>query len=280
MEENLKDTEQSVEQSVENKKPENRRLKRKWWFTLLKKIMKCRYKKPRFVYLGEEIKNGGIILSNHEGTDAPLSLEIYLNAPIRMWGASEMNSGLIKMYKYQTRVYYHEKKHWNLHLARLFCLIASPLTNLFYKGLDLISTYRDTNFMKTVKESMEAIEKGQNLVIFPEDSTNGYLDELEGFHKGFVVFANSALRKGYDLPIYVSYFRKRDKTYIIDKPVMFSELVKNSTSKEDLAKKLCLRCNELGKMKFDENGNLVENPLEKSEIEIVEPDKEDCKLVG
>ena len=44
------------------------------------------------------------------------------------------------MYKYQTRVYYHEKKHWNLHLARLFCLLASPLTNLFYKGLNLIST--------------------------------------------------------------------------------------------------------------------------------------------
>lgn len=278
MEEKVKETVDSVENKTN--KPVDRRLKRKWWFSFLKKLMKSRYKKPRFVYLGEEIKNGGIILSNHEGTDAPMSLEIYLNAPIRMWGASEMNSGLVKLYKYQTRVYYHEKKHWNLHLARLFCLIASPLTNLFYKGLDLISTYRDTNFMKTIKESMDALSMGHNLVIFPEDSTNGYLDELEGFHKGFVVFANHALRKGYDLPIYVSYFRKSDKTYIIDKPVMFSELLKQSESKEDLAKKLCLRCNELGKMKFDENGNLIEQSLNENEIEIVEPDKEDCKLVG
>ena len=94
--------------------------------------MKCRYKQPKFVYLGEEISTGGVILSNHEGTDAPMSLEIYCNKPLRMWGAHEMNSGLIKMYKYQTRVYYHEKKGWNLHLARLFCVIASPLTNLFY----------------------------------------------------------------------------------------------------------------------------------------------------
>lgn len=262
-----------------SQKPADRKLKRKWWFRCLKKMMKSRYKQPRFVYLGDEIKNGGIILSNHEGTDAPMSLEIYLNAPIRMWGASEMNSGLVKMYKYQTKVYYHEKKHWNLHLARLFCLIASPLTNLFYKGLDLISTYRDTNFMKTIKESMEAIQKGQNLVIFPEDSTNGYLDELEGFHKGFVVFANHALRKGYDLPVYVSYFRKSDRTYIIDKPVMFSELVKNSSSKEDLADKLRLRCNELGKMKFDENGKLIEKTVDEIEIEIVTPDKADNKIV-
>ena len=93
--------------------------------------MKLRYKEPRFAYLGEEITGGALIISNHEGTDAPMSLEIYLDRPMRMWGASEMNSGLVSLYKYQTRIYYHEKKHWNLHLARLFCIIASPLTHLF-----------------------------------------------------------------------------------------------------------------------------------------------------
>ena len=131
---------------------------RKWWFRALKKIMKIRYKEPKFIYLGEEIKDGSIILSNHEGTDAPMSLEIYLNKRIRMWGAHEMNSGLVKMYKYQSRVYYHEKKGWNLHLARLFCLIASPLTNIFYKGLNLISTYKDVRFVKTIRESIGALK--------------------------------------------------------------------------------------------------------------------------
>ena len=109
--------------------------KRKWWFRGLICLMKMKYKEPRFIYLGEKFDGGGLILSNHEGTDAPMSLEIWNDAPTRMWGAHEMNSGVIKTYKYQSRVYYHEKKHWNLHAARLFCLIASPLTNLFYKGL-------------------------------------------------------------------------------------------------------------------------------------------------
>ena len=45
---------------------------RKWWFKLIKKIMLCRYKEPKFVYLGEEIDKGSLILSNHEGTDAPM----------------------------------------------------------------------------------------------------------------------------------------------------------------------------------------------------------------
>lgn len=225
--------------------------KRKWWFRFMKKLMLGRYKEPEFIYLGEKFGNGGVILSNHEGTDAPMSLEIYCDKPLRMWGASEMNSGLIKMYKYQTRVYYHEKKHWNLHLARLFCLIASPLTNLFYKGLNLISTYRDGRFMKTLRESVEAIKNGENIVIFPEVSDKGYLAELEGFHPGFVALCEVCKKKGIDLPIYVTYFRKSDLKYIVDKPVLYSELTANGESREQVIERLLNRCNELGKMKFD-----------------------------
>ena len=223
----------------------------KGWFRFMKRLMLGRYKKPNFVYLGEEIGESGIILSNHEGTDAPMSLEIYLDRPIRMWGAHEMNSGLIKLYKYQTRVYYHEKKHWNLHLARLFCLIASPLTNLFYKGLNLISTYRDTRFRKTLRESVDALKEGYNIVIFPEDSAKGYLEVLEGFFAGFVMLAETCKKQGMDLPIYVTYFRKKDLTYIIDKPVLYSELCKDGATKEEIAKQLVERCNELGQMQFE-----------------------------
>ena len=234
------------------KKNKIKKSKRKWWFKVLKKIMKIRYKKPTFIYLGEEINKSSIILSNHEGTDAPMSLEIYLNKPIRMWGAHEMNSGLIKLYKYQTKVYYHQKKGWNLFLARLFCLIASPLTNLFYKGLNLISTYKDSRFRKTLIESFNAINNEENIVIFPEDSKNGYLEELEGFYSGFVMFADFCFKKGKDLPIHVSYFKKKEKLYVIDKPIMYSDLLKNCKNKYEIAEKLKNRCNELGKMTFSD----------------------------
>lgn len=227
-----------------------RKKKRKFYFEVMKKMMKGRYKQPRFVYLGEEINAPSIILSNHEGTDAPMALEIYLDQPIRMWGAHEMNSGLIKMYKYQSRVYYHEKKHWNLFLARLFCLIASPLTNLFYSGLNLISTYKDGRFIKTIRESVESIKQGDNIVIFPEVSDKGYLAELEGFHAGFVLLAEKCRKEGIDIPIQVSYFKKEINTYIFDAPVKYSELLEKYKTRDEVAKQLCLRCNELGKMEL------------------------------
>lgn len=218
------------------------------WYKGMKNLMKIRYKQPKFVFLGEAPTNSSIILSNHEGTDAPMALEIYCQFPIRMWGTAEMNSGLKRMYKYQTEVYYHQKKHWNIHLARLFCLAASPLTNLFYKGLKLISTYTDGNFLQTVRQSYDAVKKGENIVIFPEKSPEGYVSELEGFYAGFMVFAQYCLKKGIDTPIYVSYYKKAERTYIFDKPVLFSELKNMFDNREDMVKYLLDRCNTLGRM--------------------------------
>ena len=223
---------------------------RKRWFKFLKKIMRLFIKKSDFVYLGDKIENNSIVLSNHVGTSAPLAWELYSDVKFRFWGASEMNSGLIALYKYQSRVYYHEKKHWNLHLARLFCLIASPLTHIFYKGLQLISTYHDVRFRTTLSESIRTFEAGQNIIIFPEISDKGYLDELEGFHQGFLMLASICHKKGMDLSVYISYYRKNERLYVVDKPFKISELFAEGLSREEMAKKLCQRCNELGKMEI------------------------------
>lgn len=224
---------------------------RKPWFRVIKKIMRWFIKPSEFVYLGEKISEPTIVLSNHVGTSAPLAWELYGNLPFRFWGAYEMNAGLVKLYKYQTRIYYHEKKHWNLHLARLFCLIASPLTYMFYKGINLIPTFHDIRFKKTVSESIEALDSGKSIIIFPEISDKGYLDVLEGFHQGFTVLGSILLKKGKDMPITVAYYRKNEKRYIVDRPVMLSEIFVDGVSREEIAKQLCDRCNQLGQMEID-----------------------------
>jgi hypothetical protein len=244
-----------------NKKQIINNQKRKGWFRFMKRLMLGRYKEPEFVFLGEKFSNSSIIISNHEGTDAPMSMELYCDKPIRFWGAHEMNSGLVSLYKYQTNVYYHEKKHWNIHLARLFCLIASPITNLFYKGLNLISTYKDARLVKTLRESMEALKQGDNIVVFPEDSKNGYLEQLEGFFAGFVMLAEVCYKRGMDVPIFVTYFRRKDLKYIIDAPIKYSELAKGGATRADIAKRLLDRCNELGRMTFDKSEKVEQKEL-------------------
>ncbi len=221
---------------------------RKNWFGAVKCVASLIYRRPEFVFLGDRVTENSIILSNHEGSHSPLTLEIYADFPIRFWGTHLMNSGLKTMYEYQSRIYYHQKHHWNLTAARLFCLIASPITNMFYKGLRLISTYPDYRFLTTLRESRKAVKEGSNIVVFPEDSSLGYHRRLKSFYPGFVVLADSMLKRGIDMNIYTAYFKREDKKFIFDKPVKFSELKAISSDKYELAKIMLERCNALGEM--------------------------------
>ena len=60
-------------------------------------------------------------------------------------------------------------------------------------------------------------------------------------------------QRGIDLNIYVSYFNPKTKNFIFDKPVKYSEVLKYNFSKEELAKKFLIRCNELEKISTNRN---------------------------
>ncbi len=230
------------------KKEKKFKQNRKAWFRGFKNIIKIRYKRPKFIYLGDKPTTNSIVLSNHIGATVPIILENYAEFPLRMWGTHEMNSGFRKLYNYQTKIYYHQKKGWNIHLARLFCLIAAPFTSLFYRGSRFISTYPDARIKKTLYESLETLKNKENIVIFPEMSDDGYHDKLKGFHAGFVLLSEFLLKNGIDVKIYASYYRRKDKVHIFEKPILYSDLKKIAISMDDMAKYLLDKTNALGKL--------------------------------
>ncbi len=235
--------------------------KRAGWFRAFKTVTRLKYNKCKLVYLGKRITAPSIILSNHEGASGPMMLENFADFPIRFWGTAEMNSGFRRLWRYQTQVYYHQKKGWNIHLARLFCLIASPLTFLFYKGLQLISTYTDNRLIQTIRESEKAIENGNSIVIFPEDSSKGYFEQMTHFYAGFALLAETLLRKGVDIEIYTAYFKKKEKEFRFDKPILYSELKKMGKDRYELAAVMLQRCNRLGALTREEIALLQEQNL-------------------
>ncbi|MBE6673977.1 MAG: hypothetical protein E7596_02600 [Ruminococcaceae bacterium] len=99
---------------------------------------------------------------------------------------------------------------------------------------------------------------GESVVAFPEDSTKGYLKELESFHCGIVMLAEYCYKKGIDVPIYVTYFKKDALQYVIDAPVMYSALAATCQTREEMANVLLERCNRLGRMEFDKDGGRLD----------------------
>ena len=226
----------------------------KLYFKILKTLTSIVIHKPNFIYLGDKVTYPSIILVNHEGSRTPLTLELYFKEKNRMLGTYEMNGSLKDAYKYLSETYYHNKKKWPLFLSKLFCLIAAPLTCLYYRGLNLISVYSGVEFFQTVKEAYKCVnDYKKNLIIYPEDSSKGYFAELTHFFSGFVIIAHYMYQRGIDLNIYVSYFNPKTKNFIFDKPVKYSEVLKYNLTKEELAKKFLIRCNELGKMSTNKN---------------------------
>ncbi len=226
--------------------------KRKWWFRGVKGFLKIFVRKPKYIYLGREIPEKAIMLTNHVGSTGPITHELYFPNYFRFWGTYEMNSGLKSVYKYLSEVYYYQKKHWKKFWAKSFSIIAAPLANMFYKGLNLISTYRDHRLRKTLQESIKTLNNDQTLIIFPENSSDGYHDKLKDYFAGFVVLGKMCLKQGMDIPVYNSYFRKKDKVVIVDKPIMLSELLKEGKDRDVIAREMCDKANALGDMDISE----------------------------
>ena len=65
------------------------------------------------------------------------------------------------------------------------------------------------------------------------------------------MLAEVCKKAGIDVPIYVSYYKKKERVYVIDKPILYSEISSNGETKEEISNRLLNRCNELGKMTFD-----------------------------
>jgi len=223
---------------------ENRAL----WFRIVKGFLRIFVRKPKYIYLKEEFTGPCLILSNHCSVHGPLAYELFTDKCIRLWGTYEMNSDLKSVYRYLSNVYFHQKKHINKFLSKIIGFIACPILYIFYRGLRLISTYTDYRFKNTLRESMEALKDDQTLVIFPEDSSEGYFDEIKVFKPGFLALANHAYKTGLDLPIFVAYYNHKTRNLIFDKKVMYSELLSLNLTSEELLDKLRIRCNELGKM--------------------------------
>ncbi len=230
---------------MKNKEVTFRKNRKKWWRNYINFKRRNKKKEPKFIYLGEEFVDGAIILCNHEGTNCPRTLEWWFPKDFRFWGAHEMNSGMRNMSRYLRKVFYPQKKKWKKFPSEFVGTIGTPIATVVYKGIHLISSYSDMRFKTTIDESLETLKNNESIIIFPEDSTNGYLKHLEGFHPGFVALMQMSLRRlNYDAPIYVMFWHKQENVFVVDKAYKTSELLKEFNNDRDaICKFLCDRCN-------------------------------------
>ena len=220
--------------------------KRKPFFTALKAVLKKLKPKLRLIDRNNGQAKPGIFISNHCGTSAPFMIESYLPYSHHPWGAYQMNGNIVSRFKYLYHVLYRQKLHMARVPAFLLALIVCPVSKGYYKGMGLISSYPDLRLKKTMRRSVEYLHDNVSIVIYPENSEEGYKDELTGLHGGFAMLSRVYERKYHvDVPVYPVYFNKQTSTMIVDTPTYIGDLRKQGMSQADICEFFKNRINNL-----------------------------------
>ncbi len=230
-------------------------------FKLVKILLKIIVRKPKILFLGDEFPKDKpyMFLVNHCGKKSPLKMDLYFKNDFRIWGIYEMTLGFKSVRKYLITTYYHQKRHLPKWLSWLVGTIVSPLVSAYYLGMRIIPTYTDIRFAKTIKETIDSVEKNRSIMIFPEDSSEGYKKEIPAFFSGFAMALDKLYEKGYDLDLYVGYLLKKKNTFVVMSPKKYSELKEQYKTNDELSEAMRQQMNSL--VDFDTKKYAKENNI-------------------
>ena len=210
-------------------------------YRFLRMILRIVKRKPKFINLNEGEKTGKdlpkkcIIIGNHSGASGPINYRAFLKNRYMNWGAHEMCEGFISRKRYLYHVFYRQKLGYSKFRAFIMSYVFGWVSRWIYDLAGVIPTYQGPKLRKTFKYSLECLQKNISVMIFPEDSNDGYKEHIERLWPGFLHLAKMYFtRYNEDLPIYTLYYSKEPKVITIGKPMYLQELLKEHTQEEIL----------------------------------------------
>lgn len=213
--------------------------KRRPFFNFILKIGRLIKKPPHVTNRNQTFAQQAIYICNHSGASGPMNLALFFPALFIPWGAHPMVGNYRARWRYLYYIFYKQKlgykKFRSWIVATLFAIISKRL----YVGMDLIPTYEDVRLVKTFHLSEKHLRANKPILVFPEDSSSGYLDHILLYHEGFLAFAEHYFRRyQVDLPIYPTGYSKAHASIIIEKPFYLQELYAQGMNRHQAAQYL------------------------------------------
>ena len=162
-----------------------------------------------------------IIVSNHARKTGPMAVALSYPRPFVMWGHHAMLGSYRERFSYLRNVFYIEALHQNKFIATLKASYEAFFSIFIYKGIKVIGTFRDMRFASTIRSSMDVLNKDESIIIFPENSSDGYFDEMTEAYQGFIGLSELYYKRfGEDASIITRYCRHASLQ--IDKAEIFA----------------------------------------------------------
>lgn len=182
----------------------------------------CKWFSPRYRLYGTENlpQEPCIIVGNHSHLYGPIAAEIYMPRPHYIWCAGEMmDRKEVPAYAYQD--FWSGKPKEVRWFYRLMSHLVAPLAEHIFKYAHTIPVYRDTRVMTTYRRTVEKLDGGADVVIFPE-SYEPYNHIVWKLHERFADVARMySRRSGKNICFVPMYLAPKLSGIHFGKPVRF-----------------------------------------------------------
>lgn len=183
------------------------------------KLLKRIYKKPEIVNLNDSLPQKAIFVANHCAMNGPLVYALHLPVFHITWGAHQMMGNYKMRFHYLRDVYFIQKRGMKKFWASILASFEAAFSIFFYRGIKTMPTFTDGRMVSTIKNSITCLDNDVSVLIFPEDSSEGYHEILTAFFSGFVSLAERYHKThGEHAEIYPMYYSQTHNKLVIGKP--------------------------------------------------------------
>ena len=139
-------------------------------YRLIRALVQFFYPKTAVEYLHEVPDEPVIYVANHAQMHGPIACELYLPGQHCTWCAGEMMQ-LGEVPDYAFRDFWSHKPWYSRWFFRLLSYIIAPLSVVVFNNANTIGVYHDSRILSTFRQTVQQLQQGYSIVIFPECDT-------------------------------------------------------------------------------------------------------------
>lgn len=163
---------------------------------------------------------GALIVGNHTQMNGPIACELYSPVERYTWCAAEMMHWK-EVPAYAYRDFWSEKPLYCRWMYKLLSYVIVPLAVIIFNNANTIGVYRDARIMGTFRETVNRLQEGKSVVVFPECGKE-YNNIIYDFQEGFIDVARIYHKKtGRELSFVPMYIAPKLRKMYYGKPIRF-----------------------------------------------------------
>lgn len=165
-------------------------------------------------------REGAVIVSNHAQIHGPITCELFFPEERYIWCAGEMMH-MKEVPHYAYTDFWSQKPGYTHWFYKALSYLIAPLSACVFTNADIIPVFRDTRMVATFRTTVEKLQAGAKVIIFPECSRKHNAIVYE-FQDKFVDTARFYYKKtGKALSFVPMYIAPRLHQMCLGKPVVF-----------------------------------------------------------